>query len=84
MQRRENLRHDQRGARALNNARGKQLFDIARHAAQQRGQAKTRHAPHKQATAAKVIAQLAAGGQADGKGHAVEGDDQLQFGGGGV
>ena len=38
----------------------------------------------KQATAAKVIAQLAAGGQADGKGHAVEGDDQLQFGGGGV
>lgn len=83
MQRRENLRHDQRGARTLNNARAKQLFDIARHAAQQRGGPK--HAtPHKQATAAKVIAQLAAGCRADGKGHAVEGDDQLQFSGGGV
>ncbi|MNP34675.1 hypothetical protein D3C76_1279730 [compost metagenome] len=80
----KNLRHDHRRPCALNDARRQQLLDIARHAAQQRGQAKARHAPHKQTTAAEVVPQLAAKGQADGKGHAVKGDNQLQPGGGGV
>ena len=82
VQRGKNLRHDKRGPRALNNARCQQLFNIPRHPAQQRGQAKACHAPHKQVTAAKVIPELATEGEADGKGHAVEGDNQLQLGGG--
>jgi hypothetical protein len=42
-----------------------------------------RDAPHKQTAAAVVIAQLAAHRQADGKGDAVERDDQLQLRGAG-
>ena len=82
VQRGKNLRHDQCGPRALNDARGEQLFNVPRHSAQQRGQAKARHTPHEQTTTAKVIPQLAAEREADGKGHAVEGDDELQFGSG--
>ena len=84
VQRGKNLRHDQGGSRALNDARGQQLRNVPRQTAQQRGQAKARHAPHKQATTAQVIPQLAAEREADGEGYAVEGDNQLQLGGGGV
>ena len=84
MQRGENLRHDQGGTRPLNNTRGRQLFNVPRHSAQQRGQAKDCHTPHKQATAAKIISQLAAKCEADGKRHAIKRDNQLQLGGGSV
>ena len=84
VQRGKNLRHDQCGSRTLNDARGQQLFNVPRYPAQQRGQAKARDAPHEQTPTAKVISQLAAEREADGEGHAVEGDNQLQLGGGGV
>ena len=53
--------------------------DAVRHAAQQGSDAKESDAPHKQATAAIVIAKLTAHRQADGKGDAVERDDKLQL-----
>ena len=84
MQRSENLRHDQGRAGALDRARRQQRGDGVRHPAQQGGDAKNRHAPHKQTAAAIVIAKLAAHRQANGKGDAVQRDDQLQLGGAGV
>ena len=84
MQGGEDLRHDQRRTGPLHHARRQQRIDGVRHPAQQGGDAKHRHAPHKQATAAIVVAKLAAHRQADGKGDAVQRDDQLQLSGAGV
>ena len=84
MQGGEDLRHNQRRARALQRAGRQQPADGVGHAAQQRGEAKKRDPPHKQTAAAVVIAQLAAHRQAHRKRDAVEGDDQLQLGGAGI
>lgn len=79
----EDLRHNQRRPGALQGAGGQQGADAVRHAAQQGSDAKESDAPHKQATAAIVIAKLTAHRQADGKGDAVERDDKLQLRGAG-
>ena len=84
MQGREDLRHNQRRTGPLQRSRGQQCANRVSQAAQQRSQAKNRHAPHKQAPTAVVIAKLAAHRQTHGERNAVERDDKLQLRGAGV
>ncbi len=64
--------------------RGSKLFNVPAIPQSSVGLGQARDAPHEQTPTAKVVPQLAAEREADGEGHAVEGDNQLQLGGGGV
>ncbi len=80
MQGGEDLRHDQRRADALQGARHQQQPDRTGQPAKQRGDGEQGDAEIEQAATAVVVAKPAAHRQAHGEGHAVDGDDQFQFG----
>nr|WP_275887269.1 hypothetical protein [Pseudomonas aeruginosa] len=80
MQGGEDLRDDQRRADALEGARHQQQPDRAGQPAKQRGDGEQGDAEIEQAATTVVVAKPAAHRQAHGEGHAVDGDDQFQFG----